>query len=205
MKTIYLCKKITCALVIVLLITSFNSHHVVFGQGSDTVYDTYKTDRDQKNTEAVEGNPPSVAKNSSLFPSFLKFIFSFASIIILLLLFLKFLKSKSKQIYSQGPFYAMGGHSLGSNRSLQLLMIGKTLYVLGIGNEVQLLRTIEPGDEQDSILESLVDETERKQKSKLFSFKKKNTSHHSEDWEQTFLSQMNQVNQASIPINKLKE
>ena len=102
---------------------------------------------------------------------------------------------------SQGPMYTMGGHSLGGNRSLQLMMIGKTLYILGVGNDVQLLRMIEPGDEQDSILQSLVEEAKKKQMPKLFPFKKKQT----EDWEQTLLSEMNQVRSSSIPINQLKD
>jgi flagellar protein FliO/FliZ len=183
-----------------LLLASFYHHQVAFAQEGNTVYDAYQTNKEQKSTDGTMGTP-SVKKTNSLVPQVLKFIFSFAAIIILLLLCLKFLKAKSKHIPSQGPFYTMGGRSLGGNRSLQLMMIGKTLYILGIGNEVQLLRTIEPGEEQDSILQSLVEETASKQKPRFFSFKQKQT----EDWEQTFLSQMNQVNQSSIPINKLKD
>ncbi|WP_066067220.1 flagellar biosynthetic protein FliO [Neobacillus soli] len=203
MNTVHLWKKVTLVLVIVLLTSSFHGYgkKVAFGKGNDTVYDAYKTDKNQKNMDAAQSNE----KTNSLVPQLIKFVFSFAGIIILLLLLLKFLKSKSKQIYSQGPFYAMGGHSLGGNRSLQLIMIGKTLHILGIGNEVQLLRTVESGEEQDYILQSLVEDTARKQKTALFSFKKKNANNQAADWEQTFLSQMNQVNQSSIPINKLKD
>lgn len=200
MKNIHIGKKITLVLVIMLLIAAFHHHQVAFAIEGNSVYDAYQNDNGQKNPEATQGKP-SAGENSSLVPQVIKFIFSFAAIIILLLLCLKFLKTKSKQITSQGPFYSMGGHSFGGNRSLQLMMIGKTLYILGVGNDVQLLRTIEPGEEQDSILQSLVEETEGKQKPKLFSFKKKQT----EDWEQTFLSQINQVHQSSIPINKLKD
>ncbi len=182
------------------LLASFHHHQVAFAQEGSTVYDAYQTNKEQKSTDGTMGTP-SVKETNSLVPQVLKFIFSFAAIIILLLLCLKFLKAKSKHIPTQGPFYAMGGHALGGNRSLQLMMIGKTLYILGVGNEVQLLRTIEPGEEQDSILQSLVEETERKQKPKLFSFKKKQTS----DWEQTLITQMNQVHSSSIPINKLKD
>jgi flagellar protein FliO/FliZ len=192
--------KITLVLVTILLFSSFQHHQAAFAKEGNTVYDAYQTDKGQKNTDATQGTP-SARENSSLVPQLLKFIFSFAAIIILLLLCLKFLKAKSKQIPSQGPIYAMGGHSLGGNRSLQLMMIGKTLFILGVGNDVQLLRTIEPGEEQDSILQSLVEETKKRPMPKLFSFKKKQT----EDWEQTFLSQMNQVHQSSIPINKLKD
>ncbi|WP_157413024.1 flagellar biosynthetic protein FliO [Neobacillus drentensis] len=185
---------------IILLFSSFSDHQAAYAKEGNTVYDAYQTDQGQKNTVATQGTPRA-GETSSLVPQVLKFIFSFAAIIILLLLCLKFLKAKSKQMTSQGPMYTMGGHSLGGNRSLQLMMIGKTLYILGVGNDVQLLRTIEPGDEQDSILQSLVEEAKKKQMPKLFPFKKKQT----EDWEQTFLSQMNQVRSSSIPINQLKD
>ena len=99
----------------------------------------------------------------------------------------------------------MSGYSLGNNRSLQLVMIGKTLYILGIGNDVQLLRTIEPGEEQDLLLQSLAEETERKQTVRLFSFKKKQSNQPSEDWEQILNSQIKKVKDSSFPINKLKD
>lgn len=192
--------KVTLVFVIILLFSSFSDHQAAYAKDGNTVYDAYQTDQGQKNTVATQGTHRA-GETSSLVPQVLKFIFSFAAIIVLLLLCLKFLKAKSKQMTSQGPMYTMGGHSLGGNRSLQLMMIGKTLYILGVGNDVQLLRTIEPGDEQDSILQSLVEEAKKKQMPKLFPFKKKQT----EDWEQTFLSQMNQVRSSSIPINQLKD
>lgn len=192
--------KVTLVFVIILLFSSFSDHQAAYAKEGNTVYDAYQTDQGQKNTVATQGTPRA-GETSSLVPQVLKFIFSFAAIIILLLLCLKFLKAKSKQMTSQGPMYTMGGHSLGGNRSLQLMMIGKTLYILGVGNDVQLLRMIEPGDEQDSILQSLVEEAKKKQMPKLFPFKKKQT----EDWEQTLLSEMNQVRSSSIPINQLKD
>ncbi|MCM3763581.1 hypothetical protein [Neobacillus niacini] len=194
-------KKVILAFVIVLSFSSLSNEKVAFGKEGHTVYDAYSNDK--TNPDAVQGTSPTTVTQPSLVPSFLKFIFSFAAIIILLLLCLKFLKARSKYIPSQGPFHSMGGYPLGSNRSLQMLMIGKTLYILGIGNEVRLLRTVEPGQEQDLILQSLVEETDSKQKLSLPSFFKKKSQ--TEDWEQTFITQMNQVKQSSIPINKLKD
>ncbi|MEH7336024.1 flagellar biosynthetic protein FliO [Neobacillus drentensis] len=204
MNFFHFAKKITLVFSFVLLLSSFHSQQDAFAKESNTVYDAYKTDKATKTTN-ISKEDQTIGENSSLVPQLIKFFFSFASIIILLLLVLKFLKAKSKHIDSRGPFYTMGGHSLGGNRSLQLVMIGKTLYILGIGNEVRLLKTIESGEEQDFILQSMAEETEQKQKPKLFSFLKKNAGPSSEDWEQTFLYQMNQVDQPSIPINKLKD
>ncbi|PLS01465.1 flagellar biosynthetic protein FliO [Neobacillus cucumis] len=193
-------KKTAVTLLFVFLFNFFVFHQPAWAKAETTVYDAFQQDKGAANKNTDQGTI-SNEETRSIVPSFIKFIFSFAVIIILLLLCLKFLKANQKQIHSQGPFYAMGGHALGGNRSLQLVMIGQTLYILGIGNEVQLLRMIEPGEEQDSILQSLADDTERKQKPKLFSYKKKQT----ESWDQTFLSQLNHLQQSSIPINKLKD
>ncbi|WP_423799752.1 flagellar biosynthetic protein FliO [Neobacillus sp. SAB-20_R2A] len=207
MRIVPFLKKISLAFAIVFLFSSFNSHQVAFGAGSGTVYDAYSKDQQ---TKTVQGNPSAtMPEQPSLVPSFIKFIFSFAAIIILLLLCLKFLKSKSKPILSQGPIHSLGGYPLGGSKSLQMVMIGKTLYILGIGNEVRLLQTIEPGEEQDLIMQSLVEQTEQKKQPinirKFFKKGAEKQSQQTEDWEQTLLSQINQVNQKSIPINKLKD
>ncbi|MBS4213050.1 flagellar biosynthetic protein FliO [Neobacillus rhizophilus] len=200
-------KKISLTFAVVFLFSSLNSHQVVFGAGSGTVYDAYSKDQQ---TNTVQGNhSASMPEQPSLVPSFIKFIFSFAAIIILLLLCLKFLKSKSKPILSKGPIYSLGGYPLGGSKSVQMVMIGKTLYILGIGNEVRLLQTIEPGEEQDLIMQSLVEQTAHKKQPINFRtiFKRDGakSTQKTEDWEQTLLSQINQVKQTSIPINKLKD
>lgn len=206
MQIVSLLKKISLTFAVVFLFSSFNSHQVAFGAGSGTVYDAYSKDQQSK-----KENPSTVlaTEQPALVPSFIKFIFSFAAIIILLLLCLKFLKSKSKPILSQGPIHSLGGYPLGGSKSLQMVMIGKTLYILGIGNEVRLLQTIEPGEEQDLIMQSLVEQTEqKKQPINIRKFFKKGAakqSQQTEDWEQTLMSQINQVKQTSIPINKLKD
>nr|WP_256988841.1 flagellar biosynthetic protein FliO [Bacillus sp. EB106-08-02-XG196] len=88
-----------------------------------------------------------------------------------------------------GPFHALGGHSLGNNRSLQIVMIGDTLYLLGVGEDVNLIRTIPPGDEQRRLLESVAEkpiDTVTKWGAHL-----KKTSQ--EKWDELLLKQLKEV------------
>lgn len=51
-----------------------------------------------------------------------------------------------------GLFQVYGGVSLGPNKSLQLVRMGDSLYLLGVGDNIQLIRRIEPGPEAENLL-----------------------------------------------------
>lgn len=119
-----------------------------------TVYEQFDKDAPQDNTpteKAVE------ATNISIVPYVLKFIGSFILIIALLFFVLKYLAKKTKMHQAAGPIHALGGHSLGNNKSLQMVMIGETLYIVGVGEDVNLIRTIPPGEEQTKLLEAMAE------------------------------------------------
>ncbi|MBP1930794.1 flagellar biosynthetic protein FliO [Ammoniphilus resinae] len=90
----------------------------------------------------------------SLFPFLVKLVFSLVFIIALIFLLFKFWGTKTRQMQSRGPFHVLGGCVVGANRSIQAVLIGQTIYILGIGENVQLLRTIEKGEEYNLILDS---------------------------------------------------
>ena len=46
----------------------------------------------------------------------------------------------------------LGGLSLGAQKSVQLLQVGKTLYLVGVGEDVQLLREITDPEEVEALL-----------------------------------------------------
>jgi flagellar protein FliO/FliZ len=117
-----------------------------------TVYEQYQKDAPKKNIQSkkqLEGTTVSIV------PYIFKFIGSFILIIALLYMVLKYLSKKTKMYQAGGPFHSLGGHSLGNNRSLQMVMIGETLYIVGVGEDVNLIRTIPPGEEQTKILEAM--------------------------------------------------
>lgn len=98
--------------------------------------------------------------SSSIFPLLLKFIFSFILIIGLLLALLRFLSKRSGHLQSNGSVIPLGSHMLGNNRSLQVLLIGQTIYIVGVGETVTLIRTISQGEEYQHLLESFENQPE---------------------------------------------
>jgi flagellar protein FliO/FliZ len=118
--------------------------------GEPSVYDTIQ--KGDKTTSS-----PAKAEDSqspSLFPLLIKFIISFILVIGLLFLLLRFLSKRGNLLQTNGPVLPIGGHTLGNNRSVQLLLIGQTIYVVGVGDDVTLIRTISQGDEYQHLLES---------------------------------------------------
>lgn len=96
--------------------------------------------------------------SSSIFPLFIKFIFSFIFVIVLLFLLIRFLSKRSRFTQTNGPVIPLGGHMLGNNRSLQVVLIGQTIYVLGVGETVTLIRTISNGEEYQHLMDSFEDQ-----------------------------------------------
>ena len=151
-----------------------------------SVYEQFEKESpaDQSETKA---NPE--PRKASVVPYALKFIGSFLLILLLLFVVLKYLSKKTKMYAGGGPFHALGGHSLGNNRSLQMVMVGDTLYLLGVGEDVNLIRTIPPGEEQRRLLESVAEkpiDTVTKWGSQL-----KKTSQ--EKWDELLLKQLKEV------------
>ncbi|WP_181884571.1 flagellar biosynthetic protein FliO [Neobacillus piezotolerans] len=119
-----------------------------------SIYDVLEKKSNDENNESVQINEP---EETSVLPYALKFIFSFLLIIALLYFVLRYLSKKTNQFNQGGPFHGIGGHSLGNNRSVQLLMVGDTLYILGVGESINLLRMVPPGEEQKRLLEMVAE------------------------------------------------
>ncbi|MEH7273605.1 flagellar biosynthetic protein FliO [Neobacillus vireti] len=119
-----------------------------------TVYEQFEKDSPANQSETKVIPEPGKA---SVVPYALKFIGSFLLILLFLFIVLKYLSKKTKMYAGGGPFHALGGHSLGNNRSLQMVMVGDTLYLLGVGEDVNLIRAIPPGEEQKRMLQSVAE------------------------------------------------
>jgi flagellar protein FliO/FliZ len=96
----------------------------------------------------------------SVFPLFIKFILSFILVIGLLIGLLRFLSKRSRQMQTTGLVLPLGGHVLGTNKSLQVLLIGQTIYIVGVGENITMLRSISQGEEYQHLLESYENQAE---------------------------------------------
>ena len=71
----------------------------------------------------------------------------------LLYFLLKFLNKKN-QVYQKGHIISnLGGTSVGSNKSIQIVKIGSKLYIVGVGENVQLLSEITDPEEIERMLQ----------------------------------------------------
>ena len=72
---------------------------------------------------------------------------AFVVVIILLFLVLKFLKKQTQQVQQNALMQNLGGVSVGQQKSIQLVKVGHKMMVIGVGDNVQLLREVTDAEE----------------------------------------------------------
>lgn len=99
--------------------------------------------------------PSSGTESYSVFSMMLKVVISLIIIIGLFLFLMKFLGQKNNRWLGNRTVRTLGGVSLGQNKSLQLVEVGQSIFVVGVGDNVQLLDKINDAEEIDYILDTL--------------------------------------------------
>ncbi|WP_254118930.1 flagellar biosynthetic protein FliO [Bacillus sp. FJAT-29790] len=83
---------------------------------------------------------------------FIKMIFATVFVVGLLYFLLKFINKKSKMYKSSQMIENLGGTALGTNRSVQLIKVGNRILVVGVGENIQLLKEINDSEEYSQII-----------------------------------------------------
>jgi flagellar protein FliO/FliZ len=83
---------------------------------------------------------------------FVRMIFATAFVVALLYFLLKFINKKSRSFKSTQLVENLGGTVLGANRSVQIVKIADRLFIVGVGENVQLLKEIDDPNERTQIL-----------------------------------------------------
>lgn len=91
----------------------------------------------------------------SMIGTLITFIVVLAIIIGLIVISLKFLAQKNQAWSQAKSLRHLGGISVGQNKSVQLIKIGNHIYVVGVGDDVQLLQKIENESEIETILTAI--------------------------------------------------
>ncbi|MEK3855103.1 flagellar biosynthetic protein FliO [Cytobacillus sp. FSL H8-0458] len=95
------------------------------------------------------------------FWDFIKMILATGFTIGLLYALLKFINKKSK-VYNRSQLVEnLGGTALGANRSVQLIKVGKRILVVGVGENIQLLKEIDNSEEYSQIIKEHNDKLEQ--------------------------------------------
>lgn len=142
--------------VCLLLLTGQKGIALAETTGSQTVDEMIK-----KNVQPGDSQPaPINTEGAPLVPSsdgwglLVQFIFSLGLILLLIYFLLRFLaKRQIGGAGRNGGMKVISSISVGNGKSMQVVQIGDSLYVVGVGDAVTLLRHISPGDEMDTILE----------------------------------------------------
>jgi len=119
-----------------------------------TVFDGINNGKTSSNAPAGEDQQPAAIPGSEpggMLGYLVQVIFSLGFIIVLIYGVLRFL-GKKQLGQTQGPIKIISAAPLGNGKTLQVIMIGDRLYIVGVGENVQLLKEIEPGEEADVIL-----------------------------------------------------
>jgi flagellar protein FliO/FliZ len=82
-------------------------------------------------------------------------IFCLILIISLFFIIIKVIAQKNKLMMSGRSVKLIGGVSIGQNKSIQVVEVGHTLFVVGVGDNVQLISKIEDAEEIEFIAENM--------------------------------------------------
>lgn len=83
---------------------------------------------------------------------YIKIFLALLFVLGLLLFVLRFLNKRNLNYQQNSMIQNLGGQSLGAQKSVQLLQIGDKVYILGVGEDVQLLHVISDPEEIEHIL-----------------------------------------------------
>lgn len=77
-----------------------------------------------------------------------------AVILALVVYLIRFLNKRNQQMFRHGTIRTLGGVGLGQNKSLQIMEIGGCVYLLGVGEDIQLIDKVSDLEEAQRIIDS---------------------------------------------------
>ena len=147
---------------------------------------------DSKEKTALQGTPTLSAGD------IMKMIFAFLLVIGLLFALLKFVNKKGRLLQKNKIVQNLGGTNVGSSKSVQVVKVGNQLFIIGVGENVQLLSEI-TGQEKQQLLTQYEEQQKNESEYKVVlpSFLEKLTSKKEEksshSFQQLFQREMNEM------------
>jgi len=142
---------------VLFLIASTFSPTYTFANGDGYISDSIGKDKsdDENNLSndggAGEDETESASSSIGVF-DYIKVLFALGLVIGLLIFILKMLNRKNMAYQQNTLMKNLGGISVGAQKSVQLLQIGNRLYIVGVGENISLIREIEDPEEMEQIL-----------------------------------------------------
>ncbi|MFD2044114.1 flagellar biosynthetic protein FliO [Ornithinibacillus salinisoli] len=164
-------KKISISVTFILLlfISCFTVHAIAEEKNDQEERDdgTAKSmfeNEDEDSEESGDETPPTNPDNNlsttengnsgSMVFDLVKMVFALLLVLALIYLLLKFLNKRNKLFSKVKALENVGGLTLGPNKSIQIIRVGSKLYMVGVGDNVELLHEITDEDMKKEILTS---------------------------------------------------
>ncbi|HZG70576.1 MAG TPA: flagellar biosynthetic protein FliO [Chondromyces sp.] len=112
----------------------------------------------EKKTQDESNTSESAVGVGATFFDFIKMISALIFVIVLIYFLLRFINQKSRSYQQTKLIQHLGGAPLGGNRSVQLVKAGNRILILGVGEDVQLLKEIDEKEEYDRFIEHYDDQ-----------------------------------------------
>lgn len=147
---------------------------------------------------AVDNDKESTAVGVSA-GEYIKMIFALIFVVGLLYFVLRLLNKRSTKYQHTKMMQNLGGISVGSQRSVQLVKVGNSLYLVGVGEDVNMLKEITDEHERSSLIalynEKQIQPIQGTPLSKLFKKKKTTEIDDTDDFKTEFASRLDQIKQ----------
>ncbi|WP_381426916.1 flagellar biosynthetic protein FliO [Sporosarcina thermotolerans] len=146
------------------------------------------------------------------FWDYVRTVFALLFVIVLLFALLKFINRKNRMFNQHQLMKNIGGLSLGQNKSIQLVVIGETYFIVGVGDEVRLLKEITDAEEIN-VLENYFENNDEQSPSNIvdkimtmLKSKRESTDEEPVDFGKLFTSRLDELREERKKhLNRLKE
>lgn len=145
-----------CLVIVIALTFLAPTNFAYAAQGNQSVTDCWQNPKaegcEDSDTSVEEENSTSTDVGLGIW-DYMKMLFSLVFVLALLIFVLKFLNKKSANYQQNSVVRNIGGISVGAQKSVQLLHIGDKLFIVGVGDDVQLIKEINDPEEVNRLLE----------------------------------------------------
>lgn len=104
-------------------------------------------------------NSGTFGDGSSALLNLLKVIFVLAIIVVLIVLLIRFLGRRNQTLMSGRSIRTLGALGLGPNKSIQIIELGGSLYLIGVGENISMMDKITDPAEVALIISAFEDQT----------------------------------------------
>src|SRR5699024_9404875 len=161
------------------------------GENCEELQQSTEIELNNTNDMLVESENKS---SSSFFFNFLKMIFALLLVLALIYFILTFMKKRNKLQANSELLENLGGISLGTNKSVQLIKVGDKVYLVGVGENVELMKEIT----DESLIETLLTETDDQEPmtsyiQSVFQVKNKQTTNKTSNFTDKFKQELNKL------------